>query len=124
MMLKIFHTADIHLDSPLASLAMRDPGLRQRVGTASRQALERMVTFCIEDGVAALLICGDLYDRAERSMKTAAFLAYQMERLNGHEIAVFYIKGNHDAENPVTGEMQLPANVHVFGGHGGKVNLA
>jgi exonuclease SbcD len=122
-MIKILHTADLHLDSPLASLAMRDPALRRRVGTATRQALERMVSFCIEEGVAALLICGDLYDGSVRSMKTAAFLARQMERLNEHGIAVFYIKGNHDAENPVTGEMQLPANVHVFGARGGKAQL-
>jgi exonuclease SbcD len=122
-MLKILHTADLHLDSPLASLAMRDPALRHRVGTASRQVLEHIVTFCIKEGVAALLIAGDLYDRAERSMKTAAFLARQMERLNGRGIQVFYIKGNHDAENPAAGEMQLPSNVHVFDGHGGKVQL-
>ena len=38
-----------------------------------------MVTYCIEEGVAALLISGDLYDRAERSVKTAVFLTIQME---------------------------------------------
>lgn len=123
MTTKILHTADLHLDSPLASLAMRDPALRARVGAASRLALQRMVDFCLSENVAALLIAGDLYDRAERSMKTAAFLFQQVERLSEAGVRVFYVKGNHDAVNPVTGAMRLPDNVHVFGARGGRVNL-
>ncbi len=124
MAIKILHTADLHLDSPLASLALRDEDLRAQVLTASRRALERMVDFCLAEDVAALLIAGDLYDRAERSAKTAAYLTLQMERLRAADIRVFYIKGNHDAENPITGEIALPANVHVFDGRGSKVQLA
>lgn len=81
MTLKILHTADLHLDAPLSSLALRDEELQTRVLTASRSALEKMVNFCIAEGVAALLIAGDLFDRAERSAKTAAYLTLQMERL-------------------------------------------
>lgn len=124
MTIKILHTADLHLDSPLTSLALRDEELQARVITASRRSLEKMVDFCISESVAALLIAGDLYDRAERSAKTAAYLTLQMERLRGAGVRVFYIKGNHDAENPITGEIDLPANVHVFDGRGGKVQLA
>lgn len=124
MSIKILHTADLHLDSPLASLALRNEDLQARVITASRKALEKMVDFCISEGVAAMLIAGDLYDRAERSAKTAAYLTIQMERLRAAGVQVFYIKGNHDAENPITGEIDLPANVHVFDGRGGKVQAA
>lgn len=124
MPLKILHTADLHLDSPLASLAMRDPVLRDRVGAATRKALERIVSFCLSNDVSALLIAGDLFDRAERSMKTAAFVAAQMERLAAAGVRVFYVKGNHDAENPSAGEIRLPANVHVFGPRGGKEQIA
>ena len=74
--------------------------------------------------MAALLIAGDLFDGAERSARTAAFLTLQLERLRECGIRVFYIKGNHDAENPLTGELSLPDNVHVFDGRGGKVRLA
>jgi len=123
-MLKIIHTADIHLDSPLRSLALRDPDLRERVQTASRAALSRIVDLALTEDVAALLIAGDLFDGAERSARTAAFLTRQMERLRDGGIRVFYIKGNHDAENPLTGELSLPDNVHVFDGRGGKVQLA
>jgi DNA repair protein SbcD/Mre11 len=122
--LKILHTADLHLDAPLTSLALRDEVLQARVLIASRRALEKMVDFCIAEEVAALLIAGDLFDRTECSAKTAANLTLQMERLQKSDIRVFYIKGNHDAENPITGEIDLPACVHVFDGRGGKVQLS
>ncbi|MHA6326641.1 metallophosphoesterase family protein [Roseivivax sp. CAU 1753] len=122
-MIKILHTADIHLDSPLKSLALKDADLRDRVRAATRGAFTRIVDAALEEDVAALLIAGDLYDGAARSARTAAFLTTQLDRLRAAGIAVFYIKGNHDAENPITGEVPLPDNVHVFDGRGGRVQL-
>ncbi|MBM1817632.1 metallophosphoesterase family protein [Pseudosulfitobacter pseudonitzschiae] len=123
MTIRILHTADCHLDSPLQSLALRDPGLRDRVQTATRTAFARIIDTALAEQVQALLIAGDLFDGAERSAKTAAFLTAQLDRLHAAGIAVFYIKGNHDAENPITGALSLPENVHVFDGRGGKVQL-
>lgn len=123
-MIRILHTADIHLDSPLKSLALRDESLRDTIVTATRAAFEHIVDFAVSEQVAAVLISGDLFDGKERSARTAAFLTKQMDRLRAAGIQVFYIKGNHDAENPVTGAVDLPANVHVFDARGGKVQLA
>ena len=122
-MTKILHTADIHLDSPLRSLAMRDEALREKVQTATRAAFSRIVAAAIEEGAAALLISGDLFDSAERSAHTGAFLVNQLDLLRDAGIRVFYLKGNHDAENPVTGGISWPDNVHVFGAAGDKVEL-
>lgn len=123
-MIKILHTADIHLDSPLKSLALRDETLRARVQTATRTAFTRIVDFALAERVSAVLISGDLFDGAERSARTAAFLTGQFDRLRQRDIRVFYIKGNHDAENPITGELAPPDNVHVFDGRGGKQALS
>jgi hypothetical protein len=38
MAFRFVHTADIHLDSPLASLALRDSDLADLIGGAARQA--------------------------------------------------------------------------------------
>ena len=122
-MIKILHTADIHLDSPLRSLAMRDEALREKVQTATRTAFSRVVDAAIEEGAAALLISGDLFDGAARSVRTGAFLVGQLYRLRDAKIRVFCVKGNHDAENPVTGGIPWPDNVHVFGATGGKVEI-
>ena len=122
-MIRLLHTADIHLDSPLRSLALKDEDLARRVRAASRTAFTRIVDTALAEEVAALLIAGDLFDRAERSARTAAYLTAQLDRLRAGGIPVFYIRGNHDAENPITGEVDLPGNVHVFDGRGGKVQL-
>ncbi|MFT6876190.1 MAG: exonuclease SbcD [Granulosicoccus sp.] len=122
-MIKIIHTADVHLDSPLQTLALRDLDLREKVQCASRNAFTRIVEQAIDQQVVALLIAGDLFDGAARSAKTAAFLLAELTRLDSAGIRVFYIKGNHDAENPLTGETSLPENVHVFDGQGDKVQL-
>lgn len=119
----LLHTADIHLDSPLKSLALRSEGLRAQVRSATRTALVRMVDHALAEAVDGLLIAGDLYDGTARSAKTAAFLTAQLDRLDAAGIPVFMIKGNHDAENPITGEIALPPNVHVFDGRGGKRRL-
>ena len=123
-MIKILHTADVHLDSPLTSLALRDESLRQNIQSSTRFAFVQIIDTALAENVDALLIAGDLYDGAQRSAKTAAFLTGQLERLRTAGIPVFYIKGNHDAENPITGEVALPDNVHIFDGRGGKQQLA
>ncbi len=98
-MFRFVHTADLHLDAPLRSLALKDEDLADLVGNATRHALERIVDLCLEESVDALLIAGDLYDGDLRSMKTAAFLVSEMERLQRAGVSVFMIRGNHDAES-------------------------
>lgn len=123
-MIKIVHSADIHLDSPLKSLALRDETLRDTIEAATRAAFTRLIDITLSERAAALLIAGDLFDGKERSARTAAFLMSELDRLRAAGIRVFYIKGNHDAENPITGALDLPDNVHVFDARGGKVELA
>ena len=46
MPFRFVHTADIHLDSPLKSLALRDSDITGTIGNATRQAFERTVDLC------------------------------------------------------------------------------
>lgn len=118
---RFVHTADLHLDSPLKSLALRDPALAEVVGNASRAAFERIIGLCLEEAVDALLIAGDLYDGAQTSMKTARFLTQQLRRLDAAGIETFIIRGNHDAESRITAQLVLPPSVTVFGAQAGVV---
>ena len=113
-MFRFVHTADLHLDSPLKSLALRDPELKQQVGIGTRETFAKIVNLCIEEKVDALLIAGDLYDSDQTSMYTARFLANQMQRLDQEDIRVFIIKGNHDAGSVITGQLIFPDSVKIF----------
>ena len=113
---RFIHSADIHLDSPLRSLALRDPDLGALIGNATRQAFVRIIDLCLEEAVDALVLAGDLYDGDQTSMKTARFFAAQLRRLDEVGIRVFIVRGNHDALSRITKELTLPDGVTVFGG--------
>jgi DNA repair protein SbcD/Mre11 len=124
MAYRFVHAADIHLDSPLRSLVLRDPELAELIGNATRRAFVSVVDLCLTEQVDALLLAGDLYDGDQTSMKTARFLAEQIRRLHGAGIHVFVIRGNHDALSKITKELTFPDSVTVFGGRAGAIEVA
>jgi len=74
---RFVHTAEIHLGSTLRSLALRNQGLAELIGNATRQTFVRTIDLCLEEQVDALLLAGDLYDGEQTSMKTARFESHQ-----------------------------------------------
>jgi DNA repair exonuclease SbcCD nuclease subunit len=123
MAFRFVHTADVHLDSPLATLALRDPVLAELISGATRKAFVAVIDLCLVEKVDALLIAGDLYDGEQTSMKTARFLADQLRRLDEAGVRTFIIRGNHDAESRITRELTLPALVKVFAGRAETVSI-
>jgi DNA repair exonuclease SbcCD nuclease subunit len=123
MAFRFVHTADVHLDSPLATLALRDRELAGLISGATRKAFVAVIDLCLVEQVDALLIAGDLYDGEQTSMKTARFLADQLRRLDEAGVRTFIIRGNHDAESRITRELTLPFSVKVFAGRAETVSL-
>jgi DNA repair protein SbcD/Mre11 len=121
---RFVHAADIHLDSPLRSLALRDPALADLIGNATRRAFISIVDLCLDEQVDALLLSGDLYDGDQTSMKTARFLADQIRKLHDAQIKVFVIRGNHDALSRITKELTFPDSVTIFGGRAAAIPVA
>ncbi|MBY5406143.1 exonuclease SbcCD subunit D [Rhizobium leguminosarum] len=115
MVYRFLHTADIHLDSPLRTLALRNLELSELICLATRRSFVRIVDLCLEEQVNALVVAGDLYDGDQTSMKTARFLAEQLGRLHQAGIRTFIIRGNHDALSKITAELVMPETVKVFG---------
>jgi exonuclease SbcD len=114
---RFIHSADIHLDSPLQSLALRDPALADLISTATRQAFARIINLCLDEQVDALVLAGDLYDGSQTSMKTARFLSDKIGLLHQAGIRVFIIRGNHDALSKITPELVFPESVKVYRGY-------
>lgn len=123
MTFRFVHAADLHLDSPLRSLALRDPALADLIGNATRRAFVAIIRLCLDEQVDALLLSGDLYDGDQTSMKTARFLADQIDALHQAGIKVFIIRGNHDALSKITKELAYPDSVTIFGSRAGAVTI-
>lgn len=124
MSFRFVHAADLHLDSPLRSLALRDQALAELIGNATRRAFMAIVRLCLEERVDALLLSGDLYDGEATSMKTARFLADQVDLLHQAGVRMFIIRGNHDAVSRITRELAFPQSVTIFGARAEAVPLA
>lgn len=113
--LKFIHAADIHLDSPLRSLILRDDAQIQRMRRACRETFEKLIDFAIEQQVSFVVLAGDLYDHDAPNMQIAVFLRNQLSRLDKKGIRVVIAKGNHDANNRITSALALPGNTRILG---------
>lgn len=111
--LRFLHLADLHLEEP--NLVTKAPGLRQRVKEATEEALERATTFAIEEKLDAVLIAGDLYHTAERSIAQFKRLDRSFRRLEEAGIPVFLLHGNHDYVTQEDWAQMWPSTVLVFG---------
>ncbi len=111
---RFVHAADIHLDSPLKGLAGQQGSSVNLIRSATREALDALVSHTIEEQAGFLLIAGDLYDGDWRDYQTGLFFVRQMGRLREAGIPAFLIHGNHDAQSQITRRLTLPDNVRVF----------
>jgi DNA repair exonuclease SbcCD nuclease subunit len=108
------HAADLHIDSPLRGLDRYDGAPVERLRTATRGALERLVDRALVEPVDLVLLAGDIYDRDWQDFHTGLFFREQMVRLDRAGIRVLMIQGNHDAQGVISRQLVLPANVTVF----------
>ncbi|PTN34365.1 DNA repair exonuclease [Desulfonatronum sp. SC1] len=113
-MFSFLHVADIHLDSPLHGLSRYEGAPVDEIRGATRQALANLVDYAVDNAVPLVVLAGDVYDADCPDYQTLLHFAEQMSRLGGHGIQVIMIRGNHDADNPMTASLRLPENVHVL----------
>jgi DNA repair exonuclease SbcCD nuclease subunit len=113
-MTRFLHAADLHIDSPLQGLSRYDGAPVGRIRSATRDAMENLVSLAVEERVDFVILAGDLYDGDRDDYQTAMFLNKQFDRLRKRGIQVFVVRGNHDAKSKITKTLTVPKNVHVF----------
>ncbi|MBP9159033.1 MAG: DNA repair exonuclease [Sphingobium sp.] len=112
--MRFIHASDLHIDSPLRGLDRYDGAPVERLRTATRSALERLVDRALAERVDFLLLAGDIYDRDWQDFHTGLFFRGQMVRLERAGIRCFIVQGNHDAQGVISRQLTLPSNVMVF----------
>ena len=111
-MLKILHTADLHLDSPFAAFSYEEAaGMRG----LQRQIPGELARLCREKQADLLLIAGDVFDSQKVYPETLDALR---DALGQCEAEIFIAPGNHDPAtvNSVWVKENWPENVHIFTG--------
>ncbi len=110
-MFTFLHAADIHLDSPLKNLAVREEAPVETIRGAARRAFDNLIELAVVEEVDFLLLAGDLYDGSWKDYNTGLFFIDRMRRLRKAGIPVFLVSGNHDAASRITRALRLPDNV-------------
>lgn len=116
MALRFVHTADLHLDSPFVGIAGTAPAeIAATLRDATFATYDAIVDLCISERVDALLIAGDIYDGADRSLRAQQRFAGGLDRLHRAGIRSFVCHGNHDPLDGWEAGLPLPASCHRFG---------
>ena len=114
--LRFVHAADLHLDSPFQGLRGDVP---ERVACtlhyATFGAYENIVDLCLREQVNALLVAGDVYDGADRSLRAQLRFVHGLEQLEAAGIRSFICHGNHDPLDGWEARLDLPPGCVRFG---------
>uniref|UniRef100_Q07S82 Metallophosphoesterase n=1 Tax=Rhodopseudomonas palustris (strain BisA53) TaxID=316055 RepID=Q07S82_RHOP5 len=108
------HAADLHIDSPLAGLSLKDAGVAQRFAAAGRRAVEALVEQTIESRARFLILSGDIFDGDWKDVSTGLFFVRALGPLHRAGIPVFIVKGNHDADSVMSRDLPYADTVRVF----------
>lgn len=116
MPLRFVHTADLHLDSPFVGIAGSAPAeIAATLRDATFATYDAIVDLCISERVDALLIAGDIYDGADRSLRAQQRFVGGLDRLHRAGIRSFVCHGNHDPLDGWEAGLALPGSCHRFG---------
>ena len=108
-MIKILHSADWHLDSPLG---LKDAGQSTKLKAELAKIPQKIAAICKEQHCDLVLLAGDLLD----SKASASTIATLKQTFADMAVPVFITPGNHDfasATSPWLTEI-FPENVHIF----------
>lgn len=110
-MLKIFHTADIHLDAPFS---LSDPIEAEKRRTELRSTFCSLIHAARRMKADVFLISGDLFESSFTAKDTAATVLREISSFS--ECEFFIIPGNHDpySESSPYTLIKWPENVHIF----------
>lgn len=109
--MKIIHCADLHLDSKMSANLDKESA-KERTGEILH-TFERMVEYAVQSQAAAILIAGDMFDTKNISATTKNTVLHQIA--SHPEINFYYLKGNHDNDNFLSGLEEIPQNLKLFG---------
>jgi DNA repair exonuclease SbcCD nuclease subunit len=92
-MLKILHTADIHLGAKFSGLGNKGASQREQL----RTTFKKIIATAIDERVKIVLIAGDLFDSNQQPQGNIDLVIEQFNLLNQNNIPVCLIPGTHDS---------------------------
>ena len=103
--MKIMHLGDLHIGKSLGDFDLYGD---------QKYILEQILNLIKEKSVDALLIAGDVYDKAIPGEKSVQLLDYFLKRLVETGIKTYMISGNHDSDERLNFGSSLFESNHIY----------
>ncbi len=112
---RFIHAANLRLDVPVSVISSEQLSEAQRTAfeDATLRAFEQVIESCIRHKVLYLLVSGNAFIEADRSLRARLALLRGFTRLNEHNIRVFILPGDSDPPEAWRAIADLPDNVTV-----------
>jgi len=111
---RFIHAADLHLDSPFKGLSALPQAILDTVRESTFDALGRLVDTAIAERVDFVVIAGDVYDSADRSLRAQLRFQRAAETLAERRIPVYVVHGNHDPADGRQAALRWPEAIRFF----------
>ncbi len=112
---KFIHCADLHLDSPFEGIREFSPDIAESLRCATFNSFQNIVDLAIEENVDFIIIAGDIYDSANKDIRTQYRFNQILKRAVESGIKCFLTHGNHDPLSTWENSLRLPDDVYRFG---------
>ena len=111
--MKFIHMADMHFDSPFATLAQNDM-LSQERRLEQRKVMKDIVEYIKSENIPYFFIAGDLYEQEYIKKSTIEYINNLFKEIESTKI--FIVPGNHDPyiKNSFYKQYKWNDNVHIF----------
>ncbi|NQE45387.1 DNA double-strand break repair protein Mre11 [ANME-1 cluster archaeon GoMg2] len=104
------------MDSPFKGISEINEEISLELTEATFKTYNKIIDLCIEKQVDFLLIVGDIYDGADRSLRAQLRFRDGLKRLSENGIKAYIVHGNHDPLDGWSANLDWPKNVHIFNG--------
>lgn len=112
--LRFIHAAGVLADHQVRDTGPCDDEVRSKLIDATLNSFERIVEACVDNEVDFLLLTGDTFDEADRSLRARVALRDGFECLEEAGIDVFVVSGPRDSQDAWASFKDLPDNVSLF----------
>ena len=111
---RFIHCADLHIDSPFKRISAIDRNLGVLLYQSTYQSFNNVVELAIRERVDCILIAGDIYDSADKSLRAQLKFRNGLSRLSNEGIPSFIVYGNHDPSDSWSASLEWPKDVFTF----------
>ncbi len=111
--IKILHTGDLHLCSPMLNMGDKADSRKGEL----LETFSNIIKLAEMENADALFIAGDLFENSNPNAATLNFVSEEFARIN--HMKVFIVLGNHDYAL----EYDFPPNVHLFKNYIEKISI-